>query len=471
MSKKTKVLVVDDESIVRESLHDWLSGAGYKVDIADSGEKALQIIKQKKIKIMLADLIMPGMDGIELMKKAREIVPSISTVIITAHGTIQTAITAIREGAYDYIEKPFCPEKVEHLVNNLAEHHDLIEENISLRQRIKDRFHFEGIIAKSHKMMKIIELIKTVASTSATVLITGETGTGKEIAARAIHHQSQRRNKPFIATSCAALPESLLESELFGHEKGAFTGAVEKKKGKFEAGDKGTLFLDEIGEINANIQIHLLRALEEKKITRVGGNEEIDVDVRVITATNKDLKTLVKQGNFREDLYYRLKVVTINLPPLKDRKEDILPLAEHFLKKYSEENNKGDKTFSPEVVEFMLNYSWPGNVRELENMIEHSVILSKDNTITMVELPQDIIHPSPTEEKTIEAVTRNHILNVLEETRGNVSKAAEILGIRRMTLYNKLKKYNYTVNKLDLNVHLIDTYSFLALSLQSRHLS
>lgn len=449
MSKKTDVLVVDDESIVRESLCDWLSSAGYRVEVASSGEEALRIIKQKKNKIMLADLVMPGMDGIELMKKAREIVPSISTVIITAHGTIQTAITAIREGAYDYIEKPFCPEKVEHLIKNLAEHHDLIEENILLRQRIKDRYHFEGIIAKSPMMLKIIELVKTVAPTSATVLITGETGTGKEVVARAIHHQSQRRNKPFIATSCAALPESLLESELFGHEKGAFTGAVERKKGKFEAGDKGTLFLDEIGEINANTQIHLLRALEEKKITRVGGNEEIDVDVRVVTATNRDLRTLVKQGKFREDLYYRLKVVTINLPPLKERKEDILPLAEHFLKKYVEENNKGDKIFSPEVIEFMLRYSWPGNVRELENMIEHGVILSKSNVITMAELPQDIIHPAPIEEKTIEAVTRNHILNVLEETKGNISKAAEILGVRRMTLYNKLKKYNATVNNLD----------------------
>jgi len=449
MSKRTKILVVDDEGIVRESLRDWLSGVGYKVEIAESGEKALRIIKQKKIKIMVADLIMPGMDGIELMKNAREIVPSISTVIITAHGTIQTAITAIREGAYDYIEKPFCPEKVEHLIKNLVEHHDLIEENISLRRKIEDRFHFEGIIAKSPKMLKIIELVKTVAPTSATVLITGETGTGKEVVARAIHHQSQRRNKPFIATSCAALPESLLESELFGHEKGSFTGAVERKKGKFEAGDKGTLFLDEIGEINPNTQIHLLRALEEKKITRVGGNEEIDVDVRVIAATNRDLKTQVMQEKFREDLYYRLKVVTIKLPPLKDRREDILPLTEHFLKKYVEENKKSKKYFSPEVVEFMLNYSWPGNVRELENMIEHGVILSKSNAITLAELPQDIIYPTPAEEKTIEAVTRNHILNVLEETRGNISRAAKILGIRRMTLYNKIKKYNYTVNKMD----------------------
>jgi len=449
MRKRTTILVVDDEDIVRESLRDWLDGVGYKVDIAESADKALRIIKQKKIKIMIADLIMPGMNGIELMKKAREIVPTISTVIITAHGTIQTAITAIREGAYDYVEKPFCPEKVELLIKNLVEHQDLVEENISLRRKIEDRFQFEGIIAKSPKMLKIIELIKTVAPSNATILIIGKTGTGKEVIARAIHHQSPRRNRPFIATSCAALPESLLESELFGHEKGSFTGAVERKKGKFEAGDKGTLFLDEIGEINANTQIHLLRALEEKKITRVGGNEEINVDVRVIAATNRNLKIMVTQGKFREDLYYRLNVVTIDLPPLKDRMEDILPLGEHFLKKYAEENNKSIKNFSDDVVKFMLNYSWPGNVRELENMIERGVILSKNTAITLDELPQDIIHPTPAEGKTVEAVTRNHIINVLEETKGNISKASEILGIRRMTLYNKLKKYNYTVNKLD----------------------
>jgi len=383
------------------------------------------------------------------MKEARKIVPTISTVIITAHGTIQTAITAIREGAYDYVEKPFCPEKVELLIKNLIEHQDLIEENISLRRKIEDKYLFEGIIAKSPKMLKIFELIKTIAPTGATVLIIGETGTGKEVVARAIHHQSQRRNKPFIVTSCAALPESLLESELFGHEKGSFTGAVERKKGKFEAADKGTLFLDEIGEINANTQIHLLRALEEKKITRIGSNEEIEVDVRVITATNRNLRTMVKQEQFREDLYYRLNVVTIELPPLKERREDVLPLAEHFLKKYAKENNKSIKKFSPEVVEFMLNYSWPGNVRELENMIERGVILSKKNAITLAEVPQEIIHPAPVEGRTVEAVTKSHILNVLEETEGNISKAAKILGIRRMTLYNKLKKYDYTVNKID----------------------
>jgi len=449
MKKRTKILVVDDEDIVRESLRDWLDGVGYKVDIAESGDKALKIIKQKKIKIMIADLIMPGINGIELMKKAREIEPTISTVIITAHGTIQTAITAIREGAYDYVEKPFCPEKVELLIKNLVEHQDLVEENISLRRKIEDKFHFEGIVAKSPKMLKIIELVKTVAPTNATILIIGKTGAGKEVIARAIHHQSPRRNRPFIATSCAALPESLLESELFGHERGSFTGAVERKKGKFEAGDKGTLFLDEIGEINANTQIHLLRVLEEKKITRVGGNEEINVDVRVIAATNRNLKVSINQGRFREDLYYRLNVVTIDLPPLKDRMEDILPLAEHFLKKYAEENSKRIKKFSDDVVKFMLNYSWPGNVRELENMIERGVILSKNTAITLDVLPQDIIHPTPVEGKTVEAVTRNHIINVLEETKGNITKAANILGIRRMTLYNKLKKYNYTVNKLD----------------------
>lgn len=448
MSKRTKLLIVDDESIVRESLHDWLAGVGYDVEVAESGEEALRIIKLKKIKIMLADLVMPGMDGIELMKEARKIVPTISTIIITAHATIETAISAIREGAHDYVEKPFCPEKVELLIGKLVEHQKLIEENIILRQKIKDRFQFEGIIAKSPKMLKIFELIKTVAPTNATVLITGETGTGKEIVARAIHHQSPRRNKAFIATSCAALPESLLESELFGYEKGSFTGAVERKKGKFEAGHRGTFFLDEIGEINANTQIHLLRALEEKKITRIGSNEEIPVDVRVITATNKDLRAKVMEGQFREDLYYRLKVVTINLPPLKDRREDILPLAEHFLKKYSEENNRGIINFAPEVIEFMLHYAWPGNVRELENIVEHGVILSKNNTITLAELPSDIIQPISTEEKTIEAVTRNHILKVLEETKGNISKAAEILGVRRMTLYNKLKKYNLTINNL-----------------------
>jgi DNA-binding NtrC family response regulator len=450
MMKKTQLLIVDDEDIVRESLCDWLSSIGYKVLTAKSGDEALRIIKQKKVKIMIADLIMPGMNGIELMKKARTIISTISTVIITAHGSIQTAIAAIREGAYDYIEKPFCPEKVELLIRNLVEHHKLLEENITLRRKIEDRHSFEGIIAKSPKMIKIFELIKTVAPTSATVLITGDSGTGKEIVARAIHRQSQRCNQPFIVTSCAALPETLLESELFGYEKGSFTGAVERRKGKFEAADKGTLFLDEIGEINANTQVHLLRALEEKKITRVGGNEETEVDVRIIAATSRNLRTMTEEGKFREDLYYRLNVVTIDLPGLRYRREDILPLAEHFLKKYAKENSKPAKSFSAEAVEFMLNYHWRGNVRELENAVERGVILSKDKFITLAEFPQELTSSSPAEGRTLEALERNHIVKVLEETGGNIAKTAKILGIHRMTLYNKLKKYNINVNILDI---------------------
>ena len=448
MKKKTKLLVVDDEDIVRESLCDWLSSVGYKVLTANCGEDALRIIKHKKVKIMIADLIMPGMNGIELMKQARTIVPTISTVIITAHGTIQTAITAIREGAYDYIEKPFCPEKVELLIRNLVEHHNLVEENITLRRKVEDRYSFEGIIAKSPKMIKIFELIQTVAPTVATVLITGESGTGKEVVARAIHRQSHRHNKPFIVTSCAALPETLLESELFGYEKGSFTGAVERRKGKFEAADKGSLFLDEIGEIDANTQVHLLRALEEKKITRIGGNEEIEVDVRIIAATNTNLRTMTEEGKFREDLYYRLNVVTMDLPPLRNRREDILPLAEHFLKKYSKENNRRVKSFSSEVVEFMLNYRWRGNVRELENMVERGVILSKDEAISLAELPKELTRPAMIEGKTLVALERNRILEILEETGGNVAQTAKILGIHRMTLYNKLKKHNIHVNRI-----------------------
>ena len=449
MTKKTKLLVVDDEGIVRESLFDWLSSIGYDVFTAECGEDALRIIKLKNVKIMITDLVMPGMNGIELMKKARTISPTLSTVIITAHATIQTAIAAIREGAYDYIEKPFCPEKIELLIRNLVEHHNLLEENITLRRKIENIHSFEGIIAKSPRMIKIFELIKTVAPTSATVLITGDSGTGKEVVARAIHRQSHRRDKPFIVTSCAALPETLLESELFGYEKGSFTGAVERRLGKFEAADQGTLFLDEIGEIDSNTQVHLLRALEEKKITRVGGNEETQVDVRIIAATNKNLRTMTEQGKFREDLYYRLNVVTIDLPGLRYRREDILPLAEHFLKKYAKENKKPVRSFSPEAVEFMLNYHWRGNVRELENVVERGVILSKNKVITLAEFPQEMTAPNPTEGKTLEALERNHILKVLEEAGGNIARTAKILGIHRMTLYNKLKKYNINVNILD----------------------
>jgi two-component system response regulator AtoC len=449
--KKVKILVVDDEAIVRESLHDWLTSAGYQVFTAENGPKALEIIGREKMGIVITDLVMPGMDGIELMKRAKEILPSIEVIIITAYGSIPTAITAMKDGAYDYIEKPFCPERAELLVKKLAEHQELVEENLSLRQRLEDHYRFENIIAKSSKMQRVIEVIKVVAKSNATVLITGESGTGKELVARAIHSQSHRRNKPFVAVSCAALPESLLESELFGHEKGSFTGAYAQKKGKFEFANGGTLFLDEVGEMSANIQVHLLRVLEEKEFARVGGNEPIKVDVRVISATNKDLRKAIEKQEFREDLYYRLNVVSIELPPLRERKEDIPLLAEHFLHKFAMENQKEVTGFSPEAMELVLDYDWPGNVRELENAIERAVILAKDSIITIADLPQENLSLaySTTPRKNLKEVERNHVLNVLRETGGNYSEAARILGISRMTLYNKAREYGFDVKKID----------------------
>jgi two-component system response regulator AtoC len=449
--KKIKILVVDDEAIVRESLHDWLTDAGYQVLTAENGSKALEIIGREKMGIVITDLVMPGMDGIELMKRAKEILPSIEVIIITAYASIPTAITAMKEGAYDYIEKPFCPERAELLVKKLAEHQELVEENLSLRQRLEDRYRFENIIAKSSKMQRVIEVIKVVAKSNVTVLITGESGTGKELVARAIHSQSHRRNKPFVAVSCAALPESLLESELFGHEKGSFTGAYAQKKGKFEFANGGTLFLDEVGEMSANIQVHLLRVLEEKEFTRVGGNEPIRVDVRVISATNKDLRKAIEKQEFREDLYYRLNVVNIELPSLRERKEDVPLLAEHFLHKFAMGNQKEVTGFSPETMEFVLDYDWPGNVRELENAIERAVILAKDSLITVADLPQEnlpLVRLASTG-KNLKEVEKNHVLNILRETGGNYSEAARILGISRMTLYNKAREYGFDVKKID----------------------
>ena len=441
--KKIKVLIVDDEAIIRDALSDWLKDIGYQVFTAENGHEALEVIERERPSIMIADLVMPGMDGIELMKRAKAQQPNIEVIIITAYASIPTAITAMKEGAYDYIEKPFCPERAELLVKKLAAHQDLVEENLSLRQKLEDRYRFENIIAKSSKMQRVIEVIKVVAKSNATVLITGESGTGKELVARAVHAQSDRRNKLFVAVSCAALPESLLESELFGHEKGSFTGAYAQKKGKFEFADGGTLFLDEIGEMSANIQVHLLRVLEEKEFTRVGGNEPIRVDVRVISATNKDLRKAIEKQEFREDLYYRLNVVNIELPPLRERKEDIPLLAEHFLRKFAVENRKEVTEFSPEVIESLLAYDWPGNIRELENAIERAIILSRDSSITTTDLPQENVSliSSASIGKNLKEVEKTHILNVLRETGENYSEAARILGVSRMTLYNKAKEY------------------------------
>ena len=451
MKRKAKILVVDDEAIVRESLRDWLSDCGYQVFTAENGHQALEIIERERLSIAITDLVMPEMDGIELMKRAKDIIPNIEVIIITAYGSITTAIAAMKEGAYDYIEKPFCPERAELLVQKLVEHQGLIEENISLHQKLEERYRFENIIAKSPKMQQVIEVIKIVAKSNATVLIMGDSGTGKELVARAIHAQSHRRGKPFIAVSCAALPESLLESELFGHEKGSFTGAYAQKKGKFEIANRGTLFLDEIGEMSTNIQVHLLRVLEEKEFTRVGGNELIKVDVRVVSATNKDIRKAVASGQFRDDVYYRLNVVTIELPPLRERKEDIPLLAQHFLKKFAMENQKEITGFSPDATDFLLKYEWPGNVRELENAIERAVILAQNSNIEVTDLPHQNLPlaRSASPAKRLKEAEKNHILNILTEAEGNYSEAARILGISRMTLYNKAREYGINVKKID----------------------
>ena len=451
MNKRIKVLVVDDEVIVRESLRDWLSDASHEVLTAENGHQALRIIEKDKPGIAIVDLVMPGMDGIELLKRAKEISPGIEVIVITAYGSIPTAISAMRAGAYDYIEKPFCPERAELLIERLVEHQAVVEENISLHQKLDERYRFQNIIAKSSKMQQVIEVIKVVAKSNATVLIVGESGTGKELIARAIHSQSYRHERPFIAVSCAALPESLLESELFGHEKGAFTGAHAQRKGKFEIANRGTLFLDEIGEMSANIQVHLLRVLEEKEFTRVGGNELIKVDVRVISATNRDIKKAVSSGQFREDLYYRLNVVTVELPPLRERREDIPLLANHFLKKFTAENHKDIIGFSPTAIDFLFKYKWPGNVRELENVIERAVILTKDSYIEVADLAQENLlpaHAAPSG-RCLGEVEKNHILNVLNAAGRNYSETARILGISRTTLYNRIKAYGLDVQKID----------------------
>ncbi len=449
--KRAKILVVDDEAIVRESLGDWLRDAGYHVLTAEDGAAALEVVEREKPGIMIADLVMPGMDGIELMKRAKALLPGIEVIIITAYASIPTAIAAMKEGAYDYIEKPFCPERTELLVEKLSQYRALVEENVSLRQKLEGQYRFENIIAKSSKMQRLIELIKVVGKSNATVLITGESGTGKELVARAIHSQSHRHSKPFIAVSCAALPESLLESELFGHEKGSFTGAYTQKKGKFEFANGGTLFLDEIGEMSANTQVHLLRVLEEKEFARVGGNEPIKADVRVISATNKDLRKAIEDGEFREDLYYRLNVVNIELPPLRERKEDIPLLAEHFLDTFALENGKEIKGFTSDALQFLLDHDWPGNVRELENAVERAVILAGDNLITVADMPQRGVVPASatTTGKCLKEVEKEHILAVLRRTSENYSETARILGITRMTLYRKAKEYGLTVKKMN----------------------
>jgi len=450
MQKKNKILIVDDEAIIRDSLRDWLTDAGYEVLTAGNGIEGLELVRKEKPGVAVIDLVLPGSDGLDLLRKAKQIQPGIQVIIITAYSSVHTAIAAIKEGAYDYIEKPFSPEKVELLIAKLVERQSLLDENLLLRQKLEEKYSFENIVAKSARMQKIIETIKIIAQSNAPVLISGERGTGKELAARTIHAQSMRKSKPFVVVSCAALPENIIESELFGHDSGNVPGGPSFRKGKFEAANNGTLFMDEVGDLGLNIQVHLLRVLEEKAFSRMGASELIQAQFRLISTSTQDLKKAIEQGSFREDLYYRLNVVNIEIPALRDRKEDIPTLADFFLRKYTEENQKIVRGFSAESNEYLLRYEWPGNIREMENAIERAVILAKSDSINVDDLSQQSLYvPHNTQgSKSMRDIEKNHILNVLIDAKGNCSEAARLLGISRMTLYNKIKAFDLKVSKI-----------------------
>ncbi len=443
-----RILIVDDEEIMRQSLTDWLKEEGYDVLAVEDGFKALELVQKEDWNVMLLDLKMPKMDGLEVLQEVKKINRDLPVIIITAYATIDTAVTAMKAGAYDYIVKPFHPEELAILIKKIIEHQNLVKENIILRKELRQRYQFHDIIGKSPKMQAVFELIRTVAPTKSTVLIQGESGTGKELVARAIHEASPRSFAPFVALACGALPETLLEAELFGYEKGAFTGAVAQKKGKVELADGGTLFLDEVSDISLKTQVDLLRFLQEREFRRLGGTEIIKVDVRVIAATNRNLKKLVDEGKFRDDLFYRLNVITITIPPLRERKEDLSLLIQHFIEKFSVETGKKIEKISEPAMHILLNYDWPGNVRELENAIEHAVVITQENIIRPEHLP-DFLKKREAKSisgKSLQEVEKEHIINILKESEGNIRRAAEVLGINRVTLYRKIKEYDIKID-------------------------
>ncbi len=438
-----RILIVDDEAIVRRSLGKWFEEEGYTVDVAQSGRETLEKLAQQDWDIFLVDIKMPGMDGLELQRKIREINPAATIIIMTAYASVETAVEAMKHGAYDYIVKPFEPDALEHLVRKAIERNELLSENIQLRQKIEEMSPFHGVVGKSPAICRVMEEVAMVAESDTTVLIRGESGTGKELVARAIHANSLRRYMPIVVVNCGALAEGVLESELFGHEKGAFTGAQYRRKGKFEMADGGTLFLDEIGDISLKTQVDLLRVLEEKQICRVGGNTFVPVDFRLIAATNKNLEGMVQEETFREDLYYRLNVFTISIPPLRERREDIPLLAAHFLDRFSKNMNKPVAGVNPEALEMMVGYDWPGNVRELQNAMERAVLVARGNEIMPRDLPfySDDAQEAAASAKSLAQAERHHIRRLLEESEWNISRAARLLEIDRVTLYNKMKKY------------------------------
>jgi DNA-binding NtrC family response regulator len=445
--KQWKIMLVDDEKVMRESMAAWLTEDGYAVDTAAAGDEAIDMAHQTDYAIYFIDLKMPGIDGIETMMEIRKFRPDASIIIITAYATVDTAITAMKEGAHEYIVKPCNPQEISILVERIIKLKTLERENLLLRQKLTKQYSFQDIISKDPKMHAIFELIKDVASLPSTVLIQGQSGTGKELIARAIHQSGIRAEKPFIAVSCAALAETLLESELFGHERGSFTGAVSRRKGKFELADGGSIFLDEIGDISAKLQGDLLRVLQERTFFRVGGSDEIKIDVRVIAASNTQLQEAVRAGSFREDLFYRLNVINIQIPPLRERRQDVPLLARHFTERISLELSKEVSDISADAVRLLMNHDWPGNVRELENAIERAIVTCRERVLTVDdfaflvrEIAQHSRWSAPDNVKLAE-VERQVIEATLRRTGGNIKETAGVLGIDRSTLYEKIKKY------------------------------
>jgi DNA-binding NtrC family response regulator len=437
---KARILIVDDEEIVRESLSGWLEQDGYHVETAPDGFTGLERLRDGVWSILLVDLKMPGMDGLQVLETARRQQPDLSVVMITAYATVETAVKAIKLGATDYIVKPFDPEELSLLIQKIVAQQAVVRENVMLRKALRRSFEFHDIVSVSPAMTKALELARVAAHTSSTLLILGASGTGKELLARAVHAESPRRDERFVAVSCAALTDTLLESELFGHEKGAFTGAVGRRKGTFEAANGGTLFLDEIGDISPKLQLDLLRVLEDRRFCRVGGTDPVQVDVRVIAATNRDLKEAVASGAFREDLFYRLNVIPITLPPLRDRREDLPMLVDALLEQLSVTMKRSIDGVSREAMALLMAYPFPGNVRELRNILERAMVVAAGPYIEAADLNLPA-NAEPAGE-TLDAVEHHHIAKVLERTGGNVSHAARILEIDRVTLYNKIRKYH-----------------------------
>jgi DNA-binding NtrC family response regulator len=446
--QKPSILLIDDDDSLRRVMEFSLVESGCRVQAAASGEDGLRLLEKEAFDAVITDITMPGMSGMEVLARVHERDEKLPVVVITAYGTIENAVLAMKKGAFDYITKPFNRDELRLTLDKALKMRRLEKENAELRAEVTDRYRFESIIGVSEKLKELLALAGRVAASNASVLITGESGTGKELLAKGIHYNSPRAEGPFVAVNCAAIPENLIESELFGHVKGAFTGAVKDREGKFESAAGGTLFLDEIGDLRIDLQAKILRALQERQVDRVGGNRPIDLDVRVIAATNKDVERAVKEGGFREDLYYRLSVVTLHMPPLRERRDDIPLLIDHFLKKYKP---AAELRFDAGALSAMKAYGWPGNVRELENVIERASVLQRGDVMTLADLPdklkkekgavESIILNLPDEGISLEDLEKSLIVKALEKHKGNQTRAAEYLGITRPTLIYRMEKY------------------------------